>query len=51
MYTGFWWGILKERDQLQTLGIDGRKIVKRILQETGLESEDSIDLADVRESY
>ena len=24
MYTGFWWGQLKEIDQLEDLGVDGR---------------------------
>jgi hypothetical protein len=51
MHTGVWWGNPKERDRLQNLGIDGRIIVKRILQETGLESKNWIDLADVREDY
>jgi len=26
-YTGFWWGSLRERDQLEDLGIDGRIIL------------------------
>ena len=39
------------RDHLSNLGIDGGVIVKRILQETGLEVEDWSYLADVRENY
>jgi len=27
-YAGFWWGNLRERDQLEDLGIDGRIILK-----------------------
>ena len=31
MHTGFWWGNLKERYQLEDLGIDGRIVLKWIL--------------------
>ena len=30
--TRFWWGNLREGDHLEDLGVDGRKILKRILQ-------------------
>jgi len=30
MYTGFWWGNLRERDHLEDLGIDGRIILRWI---------------------
>ena len=30
--TGFWWGSLKERDNFEGLGIDGRTILKLILK-------------------
>jgi hypothetical protein len=33
MRTEFWWGNLRERDYLKYLGIDGRMILKRILEE------------------
>jgi hypothetical protein len=26
-YTGFWWGNLRERDQLRDPGVDGRRIL------------------------
>jgi hypothetical protein len=28
-YTGFWWGDLRETDQLEDLDVDGRIILKR----------------------
>jgi hypothetical protein len=32
MYTGFWWGNLRERDYMKDLGIDGWIILKRIFK-------------------
>jgi hypothetical protein len=29
--SGFWWGNLKERDHLREPGVDGSKILRRIL--------------------
>jgi hypothetical protein len=28
VYTGFWWGNLRERDHLEDLDVDGRIILK-----------------------
>jgi len=30
VYTGFWWGNLRERDHLENQGIDGRIILRWI---------------------
>ena len=32
VYTGFWWGYLRERDHLREPGIDGRIILRRIFR-------------------
>jgi hypothetical protein len=37
MYIGFWWGYLKERDYLKDLGVNGRMILKWILNKWELE--------------
>jgi len=35
MYTKFWPGNLKERDQLEDLGVDGQIVVEWILEKQG----------------
>ena len=48
MYTGFWLGNLREREQLEDPGVDGRIILRRIFRKLdgGM---DWIDLAQDRD--
>jgi hypothetical protein len=32
VYTGFWWGDLREGDHLENLGVNGRVILKLIFK-------------------
>jgi hypothetical protein len=47
---GFWWGNLKERHHLEDLGVDGRIILKLILQKHNARV-DWIDLAQDRKEW
>jgi hypothetical protein len=50
VYTGFWWGNLRERDHLEGPGVDGRK-VQMDLQEVGCWGTDWIDMAQDRDRW
>ena len=45
MYTGFWWGNLKEKDDLGDPTVDGRIILRRIFRKWDVGDMDWIDLA------
>jgi len=49
--TGFWWGNLKERDDLGDLGVDGRNNIKMDIQEVGCGGVDWIELAQDRDRW
>jgi hypothetical protein len=38
VYTGFWWGDLRERDHWEGVGVDGRIILKWIFKKWDWES-------------
>jgi len=42
MYTGFWWGNLRERDHLEHPCVDGNYDIKMHLQEVGCKGMDWI---------
>jgi len=48
VYTGFWWGNLKERDHLEAPSVDGRIISRWIFRKW---DEDWIDLAQDRDRW
>ena len=49
MYTGFWWGNLRERDHLEDLDLEMRIILKCFLHEVRCGGMDRIELAQDRE--
>jgi hypothetical protein len=49
--TGFWWENLRVRDHLVDPGVDGRIILRRILQEVGCGGIDWIELAQDRDRW
>jgi len=50
VYTGFWWGNLRERDHLGDPGVDGRIILRWIFRKWAVEGMDWIELAQERTS-
>jgi len=51
VYTGFWWGNLRERDHLGDPGVDWIGNIKADLQEVGCRNIDWIELAQNRDSW
>ena len=51
MYSGFWWGNLKERGNLGDPGVNGRNNTKIDLQEVGFGGIDWIELAQDRDRW
>jgi hypothetical protein len=51
VYTGFWWGNLRERDHLGDPGADGRIILRWICRTWDVGGMDWIDLAQNRDSW
>jgi len=51
VYTGFWWGNLKERDLMGDLGVDGRIILRWIIRKWDVGDMDWIELAQDRDRW
>ena len=51
MYTGFWWGALRERDHLGDTGVRWKDNIEMDLQEVGYRGMDWIELAEDRDSW
>ena len=50
VYTGFWWGSMREKDHLEDPGVDGREILRWIFREWDRVM-DWNDLAQVRDRW
>ena len=51
VYTGFWWGNLRERDHFVDPGVDGRIILRWIFRKQDVGSMESIELAEGRDRW
>ena len=51
MYTGFWWGNLRERDNLEDSGIDERIILRWIFRKMDVGVMEWVDLVRDRDSW
>ena len=51
MHTGFWWGNLNQRDKLEDLGVDGRKMIKMDLKERRWQIVDWINMVQDKQKW
>jgi hypothetical protein len=51
MYTGFWWGNLRERDYVEDPGIEGRIILRWIFRKWDVGAWTESDLAQDRDRW
>jgi len=51
VYTGCWWGNLREIDHLEDPGVDGRMILRRVLRKWDVGGIDWIELAEDRDRW
>jgi hypothetical protein len=50
VHIGFWWGDMMEKDHLEDLGVNGRKILKRVFNKWD-GNMDWIDMAQDKDSW
>ena len=51
MYTGFWWGNLRERDHLEDTCVDGKIVLRWIFRKWDVGGMDWIELAQDRDRW
>ena len=51
VYTGYWWGNVRERDHLGDPGLDGRIILRWIFRKWDVRGMDWIELAQDRDRW
>ena len=51
MYTGLWWGHLREKDHLEDPGLEGRVILRWIFRKWDMRGMDRFDVAEDRNRW